>query len=191
MSFYPKGRKKYSQRGFTLLLAALVASIVLALGASIFEIAQKEVTLSSLGRDSQFAFYVADTAAECALYWDVRCNYFATSTSAINPNCNNPTPTCDTQPLDAESGRSGDFPSDYTMTSAQMNLFEDASPGAGYCAQVAVSKCNGTFSASGVCTTDPSSNAVRTVIHADGYSVDCASVLNSPRSLQRSVELHY
>jgi Tfp pilus assembly protein PilX len=67
------------ERGFTLMLAALVSSIVLALGTSIYEIAQKEVQLSALGRDSQFAFYAADTAAECALYWDFRYSYFATS----------------------------------------------------------------------------------------------------------------
>ncbi len=71
--------EKSRQRGFTLLLAALVASIVLALGSSIFTIAKKQVTLSSLGRDSQFAFYAADTAAECALYYDVRLSSFATS----------------------------------------------------------------------------------------------------------------
>ena len=72
----PKEQKeKKNEAGFTLLIAALVASVVLALGASIFDLAQKEVTLSSIGRDSQFAFYAADTAAECALYWDFRYSY--------------------------------------------------------------------------------------------------------------------
>src|SRR3954470_22795797 len=87
--------KKNNQRGFTLLLAALVASIVLSLGASIFGIAKKQVTLSSLGRDSQYAFYSADQAAECALYWDLRWSYFATSTppGLVAPN----DPTCDGQ----------------------------------------------------------------------------------------------
>src|SRR3990167_1921564 len=69
-----------SQKGFTLLLAALVSSIVLARGTSIFQLAQKELTLSSIGRDSQFAFYAADTGAECALYWDVRYQTFPTTT---------------------------------------------------------------------------------------------------------------
>lgn len=78
-----KERKRTNEaqgkRGFTLLLAALVSSIVLALGLSIFTIAQKELILSSLGRDSQYAFYAADTAAECGLYWDLRHQAFATS----------------------------------------------------------------------------------------------------------------
>src|SRR3990167_2209689 len=85
-----KNSKLRTSRGFTLLLAALVSSIVLAVGAAIFGIAQKQVLLSAIGRDSQLAFYAADTAAECALYWDFRCNYFASSTALINPSCNNP-----------------------------------------------------------------------------------------------------
>lgn len=60
------------EKGFTILLAALIASLVLALGISIFTIAQKQLILSSIGRNSQYAFYAADTAAECALFWDAR-----------------------------------------------------------------------------------------------------------------------
>ena len=67
------------QRGFTLLFAALLASLLTALGLAMFSIAQKEVVLSSLGRDSQFAFYAADTAAECAMYWDFRYDAFKES----------------------------------------------------------------------------------------------------------------
>lgn len=67
-------------RGFTLMLAALVASVVLSLGTAIFALAQKELTLSSVGRDSQFAFYAADSGAECALYWDIRFQLFPTTT---------------------------------------------------------------------------------------------------------------
>ena len=61
-------KNKENQKGFTLLLAALVASITLSLGAAIYSITLKQITLSSIGRDSQFAFYAADTLSECALY---------------------------------------------------------------------------------------------------------------------------
>lgn len=108
--------------GFTLLLAALVSSIVVALGISIFRLSQKEITLSSIGRESQFAFYAADSAAECALYWDVRHDWFGSSTPATAA-------TCDGQTLNA-SGRSPIFP--YTVTfQYQPN---------GLCTQVAVTK---------------------------------------------------
>lgn len=91
-----KSRITYSlheegQRGFTLLLAALVASIVLSLGAAIYSIAFKQVTLSSIGRDSQFAFYAADTLAECALYYDVRLNLMSTTSPPATIDCNGQT----------------------------------------------------------------------------------------------------
>ncbi len=82
-------------RGFTLLLAALVSSLVLTLGLVIVSIARKSVNLSSIGRDSQFAFYTADTASECALYWDIRFDRFPTTTpsGAVQITCDNETKT--------------------------------------------------------------------------------------------------
>ena len=174
-------RRPSPQAGFTLLLAALVASIVLSLGAAIFAIAQKQLTLSGIGRDSQFAFYAADTAAECALYWDFRFGYFATTTPANLPAPADP--RCDGEAMgvtviEGNPGASPYYP--YTKLSTKMNFFTDVSTTGGFCAEVSVRK-----------TLDPITNSVRSVVHADGYSVDCASIATSPRALQRSVELHY
>ncbi len=150
-----------ASRGFTILLAALVATLVLALGISVFSIAQKQVILSSLGRSSQYAFYAADTAAECALYWDVRFGYFSSTTPSGAPLCDSvplvitpPTPPAG-QPV-------------YTMS------FEYEPNG--YCARVAVTKNRTTGS---------------TVIEADGFSTVCSEIDASSRALQRSVELSY
>ncbi len=163
------------QAGFTLLLAALTASIVLALGSAIFSIAQKQLTLSAIGRDSQFAFYAADTAVECVLFWDFRYNFFSTSTPV------GVTPTCDQAAVLPFVGNpSPPFNYPYTLTSQQMDLFSDAKPPSDYCAQVTVTK-----------SLDPVTQAVRTVVHADGYSTSCATITTNSRALQRSVELHY
>lgn len=174
------GSGAHGQRGFTLLLAALISSIVLSLGAAIFQIAQKQITLSGIGRDSQFAFYAADTAAECALYWDFRFGYFATTTPATVVS---PDPRCDGESMavtvtEGDPSLSPYYP--FTKASARMDFFKNVSTTGGYCAEVSVRK-----------TLDPSTNSVRTVVHADGYSVACASIATSPRALQRSVELHY
>lgn len=67
------------EHGFTLLLATLVAGLLLAIGLAIFNITIKEVLLSSIGRESQFAFFAADTGTECALFWDQQHDAFATS----------------------------------------------------------------------------------------------------------------
>lgn len=63
-----------NKKGFTLLFAVLVSILILAVGASIISIALKQVILSGAGRDSQFAFYAANTGLECALYWDLNPN---------------------------------------------------------------------------------------------------------------------
>lgn len=65
-------------KGFTLLFAVLVATLVLAIGASIITIGLKQIIFSGAGRESQFSFYAADSGIECALYWD-----FATSTARV------------------------------------------------------------------------------------------------------------
>lgn len=153
-----------TQRGFTLLLAALVSSIVLALGVAIYQLAVKQLELSSLGRDSQYAFFAADTGAECALYWDIRYDYFATSAPAT---VTSPNPRCAQQSFTA-TGRGTTYP--YTMEFQ----FE---PG-GYCTEVTVEKSQ-------------SGSVVSTTIHADGYSASCANFTSNSRTLQRSVELHY
>jgi hypothetical protein len=69
-----------------MLYAVLVSSILLAIGLAIFNLTIKELFLSSLGRDSQFAFYAADTGTECALYWDFEEDAFA-STTSTTINC--------------------------------------------------------------------------------------------------------
>jgi Tfp pilus assembly protein PilX len=157
-------------RGFTLLLAALVSSIVLSLGAAIYSLAVKELQLSSLGRDSQYAFFAADTGAECALYWDVRYDYFATSAPA---SVVAPDPRCDTQSFTA-LGRATSYP--YTMSfSLDVSVPSSATT---YCTKVSVTKAQ-------------SGGVLQTTIHSDGYNGSCATYATSKRTLQRSVELHY
>jgi len=58
--------------GFALVFAVMVSGILLAIGMGMFSIVYKELMLSSTIRDSQIAFYAADSAAECALYWDTK-----------------------------------------------------------------------------------------------------------------------
>ena len=77
----------HRQAGFTLLMAALIASFLLIWAASMFNLVSKSIVLSSLGRDSQFAFYAADTGAECALFWDFRHSAFSQSSGYTGATC--------------------------------------------------------------------------------------------------------
>ncbi len=60
-----------------MLFAVLISIIVLAVGASIVNIALKQIVLSGVGRESQYAFYAANTGIECAIYWDLNHDVFA------------------------------------------------------------------------------------------------------------------
>src|SRR3989344_1683665 len=85
-------------KGFTLFVAMIVTSTLLLISMGIVNLAVREVFISASGRDSQQAFYAADTGLECALYWDVQNpstgqSAFATSTSATvycNRDASNP-----------------------------------------------------------------------------------------------------
>lgn len=60
-------------RGFTIFFAVLVGSLALAIGLSIYELLVRELELSQVATQSQFAIYASDAGAECALYWDTLC----------------------------------------------------------------------------------------------------------------------
>jgi hypothetical protein len=80
--------KKKNTRGFTIFFAVLVGSLALAIGLSIYELLIRELALSQIATQSQYAIYAADAGAECALYWDGRYNgtssAFATSSDTNN-----------------------------------------------------------------------------------------------------------
>jgi hypothetical protein len=76
-----------TKKAFTLLLAVLVSSILLALGLAIFNVASKQVILASIGRDSHYAFYAADTGIECALYWDFQHTAFDQASTITDIAC--------------------------------------------------------------------------------------------------------
>lgn len=57
-------------RGFTLLISLVLTSVVLAVGVALLDIAYKQILLASSAKQSQYAFYNADSALECALFYD-------------------------------------------------------------------------------------------------------------------------
>jgi len=61
-----------------MLFAVLASALLVAIGLSIFSISLKEEQIASSERDSQIAYYAADSAEECALYWDIKQGAFKT-----------------------------------------------------------------------------------------------------------------
>jgi len=82
------------QRGFALLISVILTSVVLALGMALLDISYKQVLLSSSAKNSQYAFYNADSALECALYYDQQVGaFFYNSSYAGSVQCSNMTVT--------------------------------------------------------------------------------------------------
>jgi type II secretory pathway pseudopilin PulG len=57
-------------KGFALLYAMLVLSVVLSVSMGLFNVVMRYYSIESSARESQHAFYAADSAAECVYYWD-------------------------------------------------------------------------------------------------------------------------
>jgi hypothetical protein len=176
-----------SRKGFAMLFAVLVSSVLLSIGASIFNLTLKELILSSSGRESQFAFYAADTGIECALYWDFKAatpsTMFATSSESVGTWRNNiidlqsPAASC----VGIDLAPSFKAPLSTTGSSA-VTRFELTIPNtdpqggpAPYCAIVTVTK-----SVAGLTST---------VIESRGYNTACDS--NDQSRIERALKVTY
>ena len=81
-------------RGFTLLIAVILSTVVLTVGLALLDVAYKQVILSSTAKQSQAAFYNADSALECALYYDQKFDAFDFTSPAASGSI-----TCSSTPI--------------------------------------------------------------------------------------------
>ena len=63
-------KKKKKNKGFVLLFVIVISSIILAITLSIMNVSLKEIKFGTSARDTNDAFFAADTGAECALFND-------------------------------------------------------------------------------------------------------------------------
>lgn len=85
-----KFRQKTFRAGFALIYAVLISSLLVAIAVSISNLVIKQLSISTVSRESQIAFYAADSGAECALYWDIQGPYWASPFSFPSPDNQNP-----------------------------------------------------------------------------------------------------
>ena len=154
--------ERSESKGFTLFIAMVVMGTLLLIAAGITSLAVKQSFISSTGRESQNAFYAADTGIECALYWDVQNpsgkSAFSTST-ASTITCNN------SANLPVGGGGYGNPTSVFSFT-----LTPDI-----YCASVSVTKVY-------------IGPVLRTTIESKGYNT-CDTT--NPRRVERAVRATY
>lgn len=168
----PTPEKKRIARGFALLLAVLVVSIILAMSFGIFSISLKELILTSFIKDSENSFAAADRALECTLYWDhaypqneMPYSIFPTSMSAVPPP-NPPFPICDGKQLNSVPATGWNTTGSTVATGTTRFLlnFSDGS-----CSAVLVVK-----------------DATTTIITSEGYNT-CNP--NNARRTQRTIQV--
>ena len=75
------------KKGITLLLAVFVSSLALTLGLGVFTLLFSEVEFSGTAKESLIAFYAADSGIECAIFWDIERDAFATTSSNSTIEC--------------------------------------------------------------------------------------------------------
>jgi len=180
-------------KGFTLLFSVLVSVLILAVGASIINIALKQVILSGAGRESQFAFYAANTGLECALYWDLNPNkvggvisytFPATLLGQTQRNDTSAVTCAGGQIMNGVGFTDGIFTTSGYVWNANDYTFR-ISIGGGipsvsttkYCAEVNVKK-----------SFNSSSGRITTTINSRGLNT-CDE--NSPRAVERGLVLQY
>ncbi len=162
-------RPSASRRGFALLMALIFMSVMLSIGLTLGSLAYKQQVLASSAIESQYAFYAADSALECALYADQQQNLFAypptTPSSAPLMSCGSSAPVSATV---------------LSYTPSQWIIATRLSLDSGkHCADVTVYK--------------PALSSGTTYLFSQGYDVPCATVASpgGTRFVSRGISAHY
>ncbi|MFZ1075492.1 MAG: hypothetical protein WAN50_03910 [Minisyncoccia bacterium] len=166
---------KNTKKGFALLIAVIFMSVMLALGLALGSLAYKQEVLASTAVLSQYAFYAADAALECALDADQQLNYFAYSNYPNLPQsmtCGGASP----DPHYFSSSKSG----------STWIIKEWRIPINSGCADVTIYKYPSGY-------VDASGKARSADIFSQGYSTSCATVdaPNGARFSSRGLKVHY
>lgn len=156
-----------NKRGFALFIAIVFMSVMLLFGLALGSLSYKQQVLASSSVESQYAFYAADAALECAMYYDQQQNLFAYPPS--DPGVA-PAMICDgASPYSTSESWSN---AQWVITN-RLQFDSNAR-----CADVVVYKPNG---------------AGITTVYAQGYDVPCATVAtpNNARFVSRGLFSKY
>lgn len=155
--------KSKNNKGFVILFALMVSSVILAISIGVSSIALKEVSFSTSAKGTNDAFFSADTAAECALYHDrTDINAFPISGTVGAVNCST-----------NESGSGDGVTALYSFTMTGLGGQAQS------CAKVTISKNAGV---------DP----MITTITAKGYNIGDASCSSTNANrVERELEITY
>lgn len=95
---------RHTSKGFAILYAVIIVSVLLALIIGITTVTVKDAQLARFDKNSTYAFYSAESAMECALYWDLKPTNTAFDPAGGTIECNGNTYT-----ISEESPGSGTY----------------------------------------------------------------------------------
>lgn len=158
-----------SPRGIALLVSVILSSVVLTVALALLDVTYKQVLLASSAKQSQYAFYTADGALECALYWDQQKDAFDyTATSYLTNGI-----TCADNTGTDQAIIPNTAPNTSTVVgSTRTTIFYIPCQGGGNQGVVTVVK----------------TSTASTTIYADGYST-CTT--GDPRRIERGLRVSY
>jgi len=160
-------------RGFAMLFSVLVSSLLVVIGLSIFNITLKELTISTSARESQTAFYAANSGLECALRWDnlngngLRSAFASTSASDEIDSAKSVIALCNTVRVNSATSATTEF-------EFKVNNSSDSN---GPCAKVKVVKTPGS----------PTVEKMTTVIESRGKNICDTSGRRVERGLKATI----
>ncbi len=167
------------RRGFALLIAVIFAAVMLTIGLALGSLGYKQQVISSSAVESQYAFYAADSALECALYYDQQQNHFAYDSTQQVPASAYSFP-CDgvsSTQIPTVSPKTYQSMGSYTDQVLTFRLSLDSGQ---RCADVTVYK--------------PSDPSQKTYLFSQGYDISCAAVESATadtRYVSRGLETSY
>lgn len=165
--------KNEQKRGFALLVAVIFMTVMLSLGLALGSLGYKQETLASTAIESQYAFYAADAALECALYYDQQLDSFAYPSPEP---ATAPTISCDGSP----ASFTVNYPNGIVSYSSGANpswvVTERLSLDSGQrCADITVYKYE---------NPQTSMSNITTYVFSQGYDISCSAVANSQTNPQ-------
>lgn len=120
---FPPAQSKNKQRGVALLFVVLVTSVLFLVAIGIANITYKELAFSIQARDSDVAFFAADTGIECGMYLNKNESAAFPGPSTIGPGSGSYHMTCNGKTLHVQplSGV-GTFAIDLGASCAQVSI---------------------------------------------------------------------
>ena len=166
-----------SNRGISLFIAVTIMGILLLISYAVVNITIKGTQFATSGRDSQYAYYAAESGIECAEYWDAKNDVFATTTAGTILRCGDQSNIVGGQSMvsfgtstNTRIGGGGDT----NQTSVFGLTFAAGTDGVGTCAVITVRKYY-------------QGSILKTYIKSRGYNT-CAA---SSRRVERGIEVSY